>query len=50
VIRLITHFFEPQFPTREPRPKLTEGGGAWRELVMQLKPGQQPPEKPEPQK
>jgi hypothetical protein len=50
MIRLLAHFFEPQFPTREQRPKLTEGGGAWRELIMQLKPGQQPPEKPEPQK
>jgi hypothetical protein len=50
VIRLLLDYYERQFPTREQRPKLTEGGGAWRELVMQLKPGQQPPEKPEPQK
>jgi hypothetical protein len=83
VIRLLLHFFEPQFPTREQRPKLTEGGGAWRQLAQAIakhtihhakcpkalawdiphvpctcprgwprksKPGQQPPEKPEPQK
>jgi hypothetical protein len=36
VIRLITHFFEPQFPTREQRPKLTEGGGAWRQLAQAI--------------
>jgi hypothetical protein len=36
VIRLLTHFFEPQFPTREQRPKLTEGGGAWRQLAQAI--------------
>jgi hypothetical protein len=36
MIRLLAHFFEPQFPTREQRPKLTEGGGAWRQLAQAI--------------
>jgi hypothetical protein len=36
VLRLLMHFFEPQFPTREQRPKLTEGGGAWRQLAQAI--------------
>lgn len=36
MLRFLTHFFEPQFPTREQRPKLTEGGGAWRQLAQAI--------------
>jgi hypothetical protein len=36
MIRFLAHFFEPQFPTREQRPKLTEGGGAWRQLAQAI--------------
>jgi hypothetical protein len=36
MLRLLWHVFEPQFPTREQRPKLTEGGGAWRQLAQAI--------------
>jgi hypothetical protein len=36
VIRLFLDYYERQFPTREQRPKLTEGGGAWRQLAKAI--------------
>jgi hypothetical protein len=36
VIRLLLDYYERQFPTREQRPKLTEGGGAWRQLAQAI--------------
>jgi hypothetical protein len=36
VIRLFLDYYERQVPTREQRPKLTEGGVAWRQLAQAI--------------
>ena len=36
VLRFFLDYYERQFPTREQRPKLTEGGGAWRQLAQAI--------------
>lgn len=34
------HFYEPQFPTREPRPRITEAKATTGDLLKAIKPGQ----------